>query len=144
MSIAFLLDGKPDVIAGGAAGERSGGARKVLYRAARSHSGRAVPSACVGKRFCFVQIIGIDRLDARGYAGGRGSVRPRWLRILTITGGSSMAAMIFKAPPQLVSRTTLDYVGAWRDPRHDERHPSCLPYAEESFGHGTCSLLIER
>jgi hypothetical protein len=26
--------------------------------------------------------------------------RPRWLRILTITGGSSMAAMIFKAPPQ--------------------------------------------
>jgi hypothetical protein len=27
--------------------------------------------------------------------------RPRWLRILTITGGSSIAAMIFKAPPQL-------------------------------------------
>src|SRR5262249_3398582 len=37
-------------------------------------------------------------------AGARGGARvgrPRWLRILSITGGSSIAAMIFKAPPQL-------------------------------------------
>src|SRR5215813_5840430 len=37
-------------------------------------------------------------------AGARGGARvgrPRWVRILTITGGSSMAAIIFKAPPQL-------------------------------------------
>jgi len=37
-------------------------------------------------------------------AGARGGARvgsPKWLRILMITGGSSMAAMIFKAPPQL-------------------------------------------
>src|SRR5262249_13144429 len=27
--------------------------------------------------------------------------RPRWVSILTITGGSSIAAIIFKAPPQL-------------------------------------------
>src|SRR5262245_66489200 len=37
-------------------------------------------------------------------AGERGGARvgsPKWLRILMITGGSSMAAMIFKALPQL-------------------------------------------
>ena len=36
-------------------------------------------------------------------AGERGGARvgkPKWARILAITGGSSMAAMIFKAPPQ--------------------------------------------
>ena len=36
-------------------------------------------------------------------AGARGGARvgrPRWARILTITGGSSMAAMIFKPAPQ--------------------------------------------
>jgi len=36
-------------------------------------------------------------------AGARGGARvgkPIWVRILTITGGSSMAAMIFNAPPQ--------------------------------------------
>jgi len=35
-----------------------------------------------------------------GERGGARAGRPRWLRILTITGGSSMAAMIFKLPPQ--------------------------------------------
>ena len=36
-------------------------------------------------------------------AGERGGARvgkPKWVRILTITGGASIAAMIFKLPPQ--------------------------------------------
>jgi hypothetical protein len=51
LSIPFLLDKKTTVVPVGSAGERSGGARKVLYGAARSNSERAAPSACVGKRF---------------------------------------------------------------------------------------------
>jgi hypothetical protein len=35
-----------------------------------------------------------------GERGGARVGRPRWVRILTITGGSSMAEMIFKLPPQ--------------------------------------------
>jgi len=84
----------------------------MLYRAAREESGReapeGVPSAAarsnseraVGLRWQAVfgcQIGWIDRLDAPAHAVGRGSVALRWLRILTITGGSSIAAMIFKA-----------------------------------------------
>ena len=43
-----------------------------------------------------------NRSTRRAGARGRARVgRPRWLRILLITGGSSMAAMIFKEPPQL-------------------------------------------
>ena len=57
MSISFLLDKKPTVVPGGSAGERSGGARKVPYGAARSNSERAAPSACVGKRFSGPQIV---------------------------------------------------------------------------------------
>ena len=57
MSIAFPLDEKPDVVPGGSAGERSGGARNLLYLAARSNSERAAPSACVGKRFSVAQIV---------------------------------------------------------------------------------------
>ena len=34
-----------------------------------------------------------------GARGGARAGRPRWVRIRTITGGSSMAAMIFKRPP---------------------------------------------
>ena len=51
MSIPFLLDKKPTVVPGGSAGERSGGARNVPDRAARSNSERAAPSVCVGKRY---------------------------------------------------------------------------------------------
>src|ERR671914_452753 len=36
-----------------------------------------------------------------GERGGARVGRPRWVRILIITGGSSIAVMIFKAPPQL-------------------------------------------
>ena len=37
----------------------------------------------------------------RGARGGARVGRAKWVRILSITGGSSIAAMIFKAPPQL-------------------------------------------
>ena len=74
MSIPFLLDKKPTVVPGGSAGERSGGARKVPYGAARSNSERAAPSACVGKRYWAVRLSGIDRLDEPAHAAGRGSV----------------------------------------------------------------------
>ena len=101
LSISFLLDEKPTVVPGGSAGERSGGARKVLYGAAPSHSERAAPSACVGKRFSTRQVVWNRSNRCAGARGGARVDRPRWLRILTITGGSSMAAMIFKLPPQL-------------------------------------------
>jgi len=45
----FLVDEKPTFVPGGSAGERSGGARKISCGVARSNSGRAAPSACVGK-----------------------------------------------------------------------------------------------
>ena len=74
MSIPFLLDKKPTVVPGGSAGERSGGARKVPYGAARSNSERTAPSACVGKRFWLLRSFGIDRLGELGHGPGRGSV----------------------------------------------------------------------
>src|SRR5262250_741927 len=70
----FLLDKNPTVVPVGSAGERLGGARKVVYGAARSKSKRAAPSACVGRRFAAVRWSGIDRLDA---AAGRGGKRRR-------------------------------------------------------------------
>ena len=93
MSIPFLLDEKPTVVPGGSAGERSGGARKVPYGAARSNSERAAPSACVGKRFSAPQIVWNRSTRRAGARGGARVGRPRWLRILMITGGSSMAAL---------------------------------------------------
>src|SRR5262245_48085408 len=93
----FLLDEKPTVVPVRLAGEQSGGKQKASYGDARSNSERAAPSAWVGKRFSAPQIVW-NRSTRR--AGARGG-RPRWLRILMITGGSSMAAMIFKALPQL-------------------------------------------
>ena len=91
MSIPFLLDEKPTVVPGGSAGERSGGARKVPYGAARSNSERAAPSACVGKRFSGPQIVWNRSTRRAGARGGARVGRPRWLRILMITGGSSMS-----------------------------------------------------
>src|SRR5439155_7024919 len=93
----FVLDEKPTFVPGGSAGERSGGARKISCGVARSNSGRAAPSACVGKRFSAAQIIWNRSTRRAGARGGARVGRPRWLRILTITGGSSIAAMIFKA-----------------------------------------------
>jgi hypothetical protein len=76
MSIPFPRREKADVEPGGSAGKQSGGKRKVSYRAAHSKSERAVPSACVGKRFAAVRLSGIDRLNAPARAAGRGSVGP--------------------------------------------------------------------
>jgi hypothetical protein len=53
----FVVDEKPTFVPGGSAGEQSGGAQEVPCGAARSNSGRAAPSACVGKRFSAAQII---------------------------------------------------------------------------------------
>src|ERR687892_2625933 len=54
-----------------------------------------------GKRYSVAQIVWNKSTRRAGERGGARGGRPRWLRILTITGGSSIAAMIFKAPPQL-------------------------------------------
>src|ERR687892_270568 len=97
----FVLDEKPTFVPGGSAGEGSGGKRKVSYGDARSNSEQAAPSACVGKRYSVAQIVWNKSTRRAGERGGARGGRPRWLRILTITGGSSIAAMIFKAPPQL-------------------------------------------
>src|ERR687892_403697 len=97
----FVLDEKPTFVPSGSAGEGSGGKRKVSYGDARSNSEQAAPSACVGKRYSVAQIVWNKSTRRAGERGGARGGRPRWLRILTITGGSSIAAMIFKAPPQL-------------------------------------------
>ena len=44
---------------------------------------------------------GINRSEALAAArGGARAGKPRWVRVLVITGGCSMAAMIIKVPPQ--------------------------------------------
>src|SRR5207237_8262354 len=90
---SFVLDEKPTVVSVGSAGERSGGARKVSCGAARSNSGRAAPSACVGKRFSAAQIIWNKSTRRAGARGGARVGRPRALRILIITGGSSIPVL---------------------------------------------------
>src|SRR5215510_1371296 len=111
MSIVFLFDENPDVASAGSGGAAVGGARSVPDHAARSNSERAAASACVGRRLSAPQIVWTRSTRRAGERGGARVGRPRWLRILTITGGSSIAAlrrgsgqaMIFKAPPQLGS-----------------------------------------
>ena len=100
LSIVFLFDENPDVASAGSGGAAVGGARSVPDHAARSNSERAAPSARVGNRFSAPQIVWNRSNRCAGARGGARVGRPRWLRILTITGGSSMAAMIFKLPPQ--------------------------------------------
>ena len=108
MSIVFLFDENPDVASAGSGGAAVGGARSVPDHAARSNSERAAPSARVGNRFSAPQIVWNRSNRCAGERGGARVGRPRWVRILTITGGSSMAAlrrgsgqaMIFKLPPQ--------------------------------------------
>src|SRR5215470_15995044 len=53
----------------------------------------------VGNRFGS-QVVWNRSNRCAGARGGARVGRPRWVRILTITGGSSIAAMIFKAGPQ--------------------------------------------
>ena len=92
MSIVFLFDENPDVASAGSGGAAVGGARSVPDHAARSNSERAAPSARVGNRFSAPQIVWNKSNRCAGERGGARVGRPRWARILTITGGSSMAA----------------------------------------------------
>src|SRR5262252_4173821 len=89
MSISFMLDEKPTVVAGGSAGERSGGAQEVPYGAARANSERAAPSACWQSVLASQIVRNRSTRPARARGGARVD-RPRLLRILTITGGSSI------------------------------------------------------
>ena len=124
MSIVFLFDENPDVASAGSGGAAVGGARSVPDHAARSNSERAAPSARVGNRFSAPQIVWNKSNRCAGERGGARVGRPRWARILTITGGSSMAAMLFKLPPQFgqcsmsMSKTRLSSLAqlrrAWR------------------------------
>src|SRR5499433_3547350 len=98
MSIVFLFDENPDVASAGSGGAGVGGARSVPDHAARSNSERAAPSARVGNRFSAPQIVWNKSNRCAGERGRARVGRPRRARILTITGGSSMAAMIFKLP----------------------------------------------
>src|SRR5690348_12857007 len=75
----FVVDEKPTFVPGGSAGEQSGGAQEVPCGAARSNSGRAAPSACVGKRFSAAQIIWNRSTRRAGARGGARVGRPRWL-----------------------------------------------------------------
>ena len=105
---SFCLMKTPMLLRPGSGGAAVGGARSVPDHAARSNSERAAPSARVGKRFSAPQIVWNKSNRCAGERGGARVGRPRWARILTITGGSSMAAlrrgsgqaMIFKLPPQ--------------------------------------------
>ena len=102
MSIVFLFDENPDVASAGSGGAAVGGARSVPDHAARSNSERAAPSARVGNRFSAPQIVWNKSNRCAGERGGARVGRPRWAedfdnhrRIF-----DSMAAMIFKLPPQ--------------------------------------------
>ena len=105
LSISFLFDENPSVASVGLGGAAVGRARSVPDRAARSHSERAAQSVSVGNRVLALRLSTIDRNRCAGERGGARVGRPKWLRIL-ITGGSSMAAMIFKLPPPV--RAVLD------------------------------------
>ena len=83
MSIPFLVDEKPTVVTVGSAGERSGGARKVPY-------------GLHWQTVLIAQIVWNRSTRRAGARGGARFGRPRWVRILSITGRSSIAAMIFK------------------------------------------------
>src|SRR5215475_3163506 len=93
LSIPFLLDEKSTVVPVRLAGEQSGGKRKASYGDARSNSERAAPSACVGRRLSAPQIVWNRSTRRAGARGGARDGRPRWARILTITGGSSMPVL---------------------------------------------------
>ena len=97
----FCLIKNPLLYRFGSAEERSDVRERCLIAPLARTSERAAPSACPGKRFSGPQIVWNRSTRRAGARGGARVGRPRWLRILSITGGSSMAAIIFKAPPQL-------------------------------------------
>src|SRR5262249_53520060 len=85
------------VASAGLGGLAVGGARSVPDHAARSNSERTAAKDCVDNRFGS-QVVWNRSNRCAGERGGARVGRPRWVRILTITGRSSIAAMIFKLP----------------------------------------------
>src|SRR5215510_7003947 len=83
LSIPFLLDEKSTVVPVRLAGEQSGGKRNVSY-------------GLHWQTVLIAQIVWNRSTRRAGARGGAWFGRPRWVRILSITGGSSIAAMIFK------------------------------------------------
>ena len=94
LSIPFLLDKNPTVVPVGSAGEGSKCARTGSLWSC-SLELRAAPSACVGKRYSAPQIVWNKSTRRVGERGGARDGRPRWVRILTITGGSSLQVPLF-------------------------------------------------
>src|SRR5215475_5543908 len=82
LSIPFLLDEKSTVVPVRLPGEQSGGKRKVSY-------------GLHWQTVLIAQIVWNRSTRRAGARGGAWFGRPRWVRILSITGGSSIAAMIF-------------------------------------------------
>jgi hypothetical protein len=93
-SSARAFSENPGVASNGSGDAAVGSARWARRRCARSNSERAAPSARVGNRFSAPQIVWNKSNRCAGARGGARVGRPSWLRILTITGGSSIAAMI--------------------------------------------------
>ena len=86
----------------------------------------------------------------RGRSGRSRADKPRWVRILAITGGSSMAAMSFKVPPHCghcsmsISNTRLSnraQLGRGCGYRIGSRRLLCTPRRERSGPRG-CSLIV--
>src|SRR5215469_833214 len=75
-------------------GAVAGSARLARRRAARSNSERAAAKDCVGNRFGS-QVVWNRSNRCAGARGGARVGRPRWVRILTITGGSSLQVPLF-------------------------------------------------
>src|SRR5262245_50180649 len=100
----IFFDGSKTLSCTGRLGrKRTGHARRVAL-SCRSVQVRANGIVgFVGKQFSAIRLSGIKSSGRAGKRGGAWVGRPRWLTILMITGGSSIAAMIFKAPQQLGS-----------------------------------------
>ena len=118
LSIAFLFDENPDVASAGLGGAAVGGARSVPDHAARSNSERAAPSARVGNRFSAPQIVWNKSNRCAGERGGARVGRPRWVRILMITGGSSMSVLsVSKGPPGKAKNNLPPWCGGRGEPQ---------------------------
>jgi len=85
-------------------------------------SGERRPSAAIGaaREAVWNTQAAWNRSSRR--AGARVG-KPRWARIRTITGGSSMAAMIFTAPPQF-GQCSMS-IAPKPDPTDTDRFPKC-------------------
>jgi hypothetical protein len=107
----FLVDEKPAFVPGGSATERSGGTRKISCGVARSNSGRAALSACVGKRFSAAQIIWNRSTRRAGARAGRGSVGPN-----DVILGKELASPNTVVGNPLASGATVDVIANGASP----------------------------